>query len=125
MDEYETLLRFVNNIHKLGGKTSIDDFGSGYSNLLHIVNIPADFLKIDGAIIRECCKNKASEGLVQLISAWNRMSERDTRIVAEYVENEAIQNKLLRYHIDYSQGYLFSRPDPILPNLRGEEKPET
>ena len=125
VDEYETLLQFVNNIHKLGAKASIDDFGSGYSNLLHIVNIPADFLKIDGSIVKECCKNKASEGLVQLISAWNRMNERDTRIVAEYVENEAIQDKLLRYHIDYSQGYLFSKPDPTLPDLKGEENPKT
>jgi len=115
VDEYETLLRFVNNIHKLGGKTSIDDFGSGYSNLLHVVSIPADFLKIDGSIIRECCNNKASEILVQLISTWKTMNERDARIVAEFVENEAIQDKLLRYHIDYSQGYLFSKPVPEIP----------
>ena len=123
VDEYETLLRFVNNIHKLGGKTSIDDFGSGYSNLLHVVSIPADFLKIDGSIIRECCNNKASEILVQLISTWKTMNERDARIVAEFVENEAIQDKLLRYHIDYSQGYLFSKPVPEIP-VHGDQ-PET
>jgi len=122
VDEYETLLRFVNSIHKLGGKTSIDDFGSGYSNLLHVVSIPADFLKIDGSIIKECCNNKASEVLVQLISTWKTMNERDARIVAEFVENEAIQDKLLRYHIDYSQGYLFSKPVPEIPGPG--EKPE-
>lgn len=123
VDEYETLLRFVDSIHKLGGKTSIDDFGSGYSNLLHVVSIPADFLKIDGSIIRECCNNKASEILVQLISTWKTMNERDARIVAEFVENEAIQDKLLRYHIDYSQGYLFSKPVPEIP-VHGDQ-PET
>ncbi len=112
VDEYETLLRFVSSIHKLGARISIDDFGSGYSNLQHVVNIPADYLKIDGSIVKECCTNKASEGLVQLISAWNRISGRDTRIVAEFVENEAIQDKLLQYGIDYSQGYLFSKPAP-------------
>ncbi len=118
VDEYETLLRFVSRIHKLGGKISIDDFGSGYSNLQHVVNIPADYLKIDGSIVKECCTNKASEGLVQLISAWNRISGRDTRIIAEFVENEAIQDKLLQYGIDYSQGYLFSKPAPETPNRR-------
>ena len=118
MDEYETLLRFVSRIHKLGGKISIDDFGSGYSNLQHVVNIPADYLKIDGSIVKECCTNKASEGLVQLISSWNRISGRDTRIIAEFVENEAIQDKLLQYGIDYSQGYLFSKPAPETPNHR-------
>ena len=120
VDEYETLVRFVDSIHKLGGKTSIDDFGSGYSNLLHIVSIPADYLKIDGSIVKECCKSKASEGLVQLISAWNRMNERDSKIVAEYVENKEIQDKLLRYHIDFSQGYLFSKPVPEIPESEEE-----
>jgi EAL domain-containing protein (putative c-di-GMP-specific phosphodiesterase class I) len=122
VDEYETLLRFVNSIHKLGGKTSIDDFGSGYSNLLHVVSIPADFLKIDGSIIKECCNNKASEVLVQLISTWKTMNERDARIVAEFVENEAIQDKLLRYQIDYSQGYLFSKPVPEIPGHGEKQK---
>jgi len=115
VDEYETLLRFVDSIHKLGGKTSIDDFGSGYSNLLHVVSIPADYLKIDGSIVKECCRNKASEGLVQLISSWNKLNDRDSKIVAEYVENEEIQDKLLRYDIEYSQGYLFSKPMPEIP----------
>ena len=116
VDEYETLLRFVDNIHKLGGKISIDDFGSGYSNLLHVVNIPADFLKIDGSIVKECCRSKSSEGLVRLISAWNKLNEREQKIVAEYVENEEIQKKLVQYQIDYSQGYLFSRPAPEIPD---------
>jgi FOG: EAL domain len=122
VDEYETLLRFVDRIHKLGGKISIDDFGSGYSNLLHVASIPANFLKIDGSIVKECCKNKASEGLVQMISTWNGISGRDTRIVAEYVESKAIQEKLLEYSIDYSQGYLFSKPVPELPDGGDETK---
>ena len=116
VDEYETLLRFVNSIHRLGGKISIDDFGSGYSNLLHVISIPADYLKIDGSIVKECCNNPASENVVRLISSLYSMSGRDSKIVAEFVENEAIQDKLLRYSIDYSQGYLFSKPTPKIPD---------
>ena len=115
VDEYETLLQFVNSIHKLGGKISIDDFGSGYSNLQHLLNISADFLKIDGSIVKECCNSKDSANLIRLISSWRRLSSRDTGIIAEYVENEEIQNKLLQFGIDYSQGYLFSKPDPKTP----------
>lgn len=115
VDEYETLLLFVNSIHKLGGKISIDDFGSGYSNLQHVVNIPADYLKIDGSIVRECCRNRESENLVALISSWNSLNTRESDLVAEFVENEEIQDRLVRYHIDYSQGYLFSKPSPDLP----------
>ena len=117
VDEYDTLLRFVNSIHKLGGKISIDDFGSGYSNLQHLVTIPADYLKIDGSIIRECCRNRESENLIALISSWNNMNGLGARIVAEFVENGEIQEKLVRYCIDYSQGYLFSKPSVDLPDL--------
>lgn len=115
VDEYETLLRFVNSIHKLGGKISIDDFGNGYSNLLHVISIPADYLKIDGSIVKECYKNPASESVVRLISSFHSINGRSFKIVAEFVENEAIQDKLLRYSIDYSQGYLFSKPAPEIP----------
>ena len=121
VDEYDTLLRFVNNIHKLGGKISIDDFGSGYSNLLHVVSIPADFLKIDGSIIKECSRNRASASLIQLIAAWNKLNERETSIVAEFVESKEIQDKLLQYNIDFSQGYLFSKPFPGMPENENDK----
>ena len=115
VDEYETLLQFINSIHKLGGKISIDDFGSGYSNLQHLLKISADFIKIDGSIVKECCNNKESANLIRLIASWRRLGAHDTGIVAEFVENEEIQNKLIQYGIDYSQGYLFSKPAPEIP----------
>ena len=55
--------------------------------------------------------------LVALVSDWKRLSIRDIKIVAEYVENKDIQNKLEKYDIDFSQGYYFSVPSPELGNL--------
>ena len=114
VDDYEALVRFVDNIHKLGGLISIDDFGSGYSNLQHIASIHSDYIKIDGSIVRNCCKDQESENLVALISGWKSISTREVQIIAEYVENEDIQKKLNKYGIDFSQGYLFSKPSPGL-----------
>lgn len=118
VDDYDMLLRFVDTIHKLGAKISIDDFGSGYSNLRHIADINSDFIKIDGSIVRDCNENKESENLVAIIAGWKKLILRDIEIVAEYVENEAIQEKLMEYGIDYSQGYLFSKPSPEIPELQ-------
>lgn len=112
LDDYDLLIKFVDNIHDLGGKISIDDFGSGYSNLQHVASIHSDFLKIDGSIVRNCCNNQEAENLIALIAAWRQISSRNVKIIAEFVENEDIQNKLLHYAIDYSQGYLFSKPAP-------------
>lgn len=112
VDEYEYLIAFVDKIHSLGGRISIDDFGSGYSNLQHVVSIRSDYLKIDGSIVKKCCDNKESENLIALISGWRKLSSRNVCIIAEYVENEAIQEKMQSYGIDFSQGYLFSKPAP-------------
>ncbi|MBO4396525.1 MAG: EAL domain-containing protein [Eubacterium sp.] len=114
IDDYDVLVRFVDKIHELGGKISIDDFGSGYSNLQHIISIHMDYIKIDGSIVRHCCEDKGAENLIALISAWREVSFNNVKIVAEFVENEAIQKKLMDYYIDYSQGFLFSKPAPEL-----------
>ena len=112
VDDYEAMVRFVDNVHRLGGKISIDDFGSGYSNLQHIAKIHSDFIKIDGSIIRNCCNDPESERLVVMIASWKNLSTRSVDIVAEYVENREIQELLEKHGIDYSQGYLFSKPSP-------------
>ncbi|MBR6385247.1 MAG: EAL domain-containing protein [Ruminococcus sp.] len=112
IDDYDELMLFVDTIHSLGGKISIDDFGSGFSNLQHIASINSDYLKIDGSIVKRCCIDEQSANLIALISGWKRLSKGNFSIIAEFVENEDIQKLLLDFNIDYSQGYLFSRPSP-------------
>ena len=112
IDDYDELVAFVDKIHDLGGLISIDDFGSGYSNLQHIASINCDFLKIDGSIVKKCTVDEQSANLIALISGWKRLSNRKLSIVAEYVESREIQDLLMDYSIDFSQGYLFSKPRP-------------
>jgi EAL domain-containing protein (putative c-di-GMP-specific phosphodiesterase class I) len=112
IDDYEELVEFVDRIHELGGLISIDDFGSGYSNLQHIASINFDYLKLDGSIVKKCTQDEQCVNLIALIAGWKNLSNNGMKIIAEYVENQDIQNTLMQYGIDYSQGYLFSRPDP-------------
>ncbi len=114
IDDYTELTEFVDRVHELGGMIAIDDFGSGFSNLQHILGIHSDYLKIDGSIIRRCCDSQESENLLALISGWKSMSSHKISIIAEFVETQEIQNKIVSYDVDYSQGYLFSRPSPEL-----------
>lgn len=114
ISDYDELITFVDKIHDLGSRISIDDFGSGFSNLQHIASIHSDYLKIDGSIIRRCCDDEQSANLVALVAGWKKLCSREMRIVAEFVENESIQKLLLNYGIDYSQGYLFSKPSPVI-----------
>lgn len=118
--DYNELIAFVDRVHELGGLISIDDFGSGFSNLKHLMSIRSDFLKIDGSIVVNCCNSKQSENIIALIMSWKKLSSNNIRVVAEFVENDEIQKKLIMYDVDYSQGYLFSRPSPDL--MESEEK---
>lgn len=123
VDDYTEMVSFVDRVHELGGMVSIDDFGSGFSNLQHLLSIHSDYLKIDGSIIRSCCTSKDSENIIAMISGWKMLSGNKVCIVAEYVENEAIQEKVVSYGVDYSQGYLFSRPAPdIIHAPAGDEE---
>ncbi|MBR4733684.1 MAG: EAL domain-containing protein [Lachnospiraceae bacterium] len=119
--DYGILLNFVDKIHELGGMISIDDFGSGYSNLQHVLSIQCDFIKIDGSIVRNCCVDKDAENLIALITGWKNLSSRNVKIVAEFVENEEIQSKLTIYDVDFSQGYLFSKPSPSIDEVAAKK----
>ncbi|MBO4493336.1 MAG: EAL domain-containing protein, partial [Ruminococcus sp.] len=112
IDNYDEMVRFVDRIHDYGAQIAIDDFGSGFSNLLHIARINCDYLKIDGSIVKKCCEDEKSANLIALISDWKKLSNNNFSIIAEFVENEDIQKILLDFGIDYSQGYLFSKPGP-------------
>ena len=112
IDDYNVMIDFIDKIHELGGQIAIDDFGSGFSNLQHVISLQSDCIKIDGSIVKKCCENMGAENMIALISTWKNLTDSSIKIVAEYVENEDIQKKIRDYDIDYSQGYLFSKPSP-------------
>jgi len=99
---------FLKELKKEGCKISIDDFGSGYANFDYLLNLNADFIKIDGSLIKNILNDKNSEIIVNTIIAFAKKANR--KIVAEFVENEEIFNKLKSMGIDYFQGYYFSAP---------------
>lgn len=108
--DYCYLKQFADKIHEKHAKIAIDDFGSGFSNLMHILRIDADYLKIDGEIVRMICDDEKSMQFVNLLSSWCNTQE--TQVIAEYVENSEIQRNIENMGISFSQGYLFSKPQP-------------
>ncbi|MGN0669434.1 MAG: EAL domain-containing protein, partial [Oscillospiraceae bacterium] len=108
--DYCYLKQFADRIHEKKARIAIDDFGSGFSNLLHILRIDADYLKIDGEIIRMINDDEKIMQFVGFLSSWWR--ERHKQVIAEYVENAEIQEKIEKMGISFSQGYFFSKPQP-------------
>ena len=106
--DVETLHTFIRQVRQYGVQIAIDDFGSGYSNFLQLMDIHPDYLKIDGEIIRHLHQSETNRKLLRAITVLGR--EFDMKIVAEFVENKAIQDYILDYGIQYSQGFYFCKP---------------
>lgn len=103
----------IERIHKLknmGFKIAIDDFGAGYSNFAHILNIKTDYLKIDGAFIKNIDIDQNSLKITKTISKFAQMLK--VKTIAEFVANEEILKTINKesIDIDYIQGYLISPP---------------
>ncbi len=112
VENFERLVRVVKQLRKLGVLIAIDDFGSGYANYAHILEIKPDYIKIDGTLIKNVLTDSDSQILVKSIVNFAR--ELNITTVAEYVENEEIFEMLKEYGVDEFQGYYLGRPTDLL-----------
>lgn len=102
---------FIGELKKKGFLFSLDDFGSGLSSFAYLKNLPVDFLKIDGVFVKNMHRDPVDYATVRAINEIGHAMGKKT--IAEYVENELIHDQLRQLGVDYSQGYLISRPRPI------------
>jgi len=106
-DSKKNLLMLKN----LGYSLYIDDFGSGYSNFIYLTEINTDYIKIDGNIIKKILDDDVSYLVVK--SIVNFAKEANIKVIAEYVSNKEIYEKVKALDIQYSQGYYFHKPELI------------
>lgn len=103
--------QFVEALKKLGCEFALDDFGSGHSSFLYLRDLPIDYLKIDGELVREIARDPVSLAFVRTIEGVARLMGR--RTIAEYVESEAIREAIAEIGCDYAQGYWIGCPVPL------------
>jgi EAL domain-containing protein (putative c-di-GMP-specific phosphodiesterase class I) len=108
-DEDEARRRLI-ELHDLGIQLAIDDFGTGYSSLRYVRDLPISTIKIDRSFISGLGQSDHDEAIVNAVTQLARTL--GLRVVAEGVETEAQFAFLSRVGCDYSQGYLFGRPQP-------------
>ncbi len=99
---------FIDQVHELGCEFSLDDFGTGLSSFAYLKNLQVDYLKIDGGFVRDILKDQVSESMVGAINQVGQAMKLKT--VAEFVENDAIRQKLANIGVDYGQGFGIDKP---------------
>ena len=107
MDSELTLAQ-LSRLRDEGVRVAIDDFGSGYSNMLYLRSIPADALKIDKSFILTLDRDEKNRKIVPTIIDLGQTL--GFAVVAEGVENEASYNALADWGCDEGQGYFMSKP---------------
>jgi len=110
--DYKRVERSIQKLKLLGFKICIDDFGSGYSNLNHLLNLSIDYLKIDGSIIKEILHDKRAYSIVKTFSLFSQ--ENNIEVIAEFIDNQEIIDVLVGFGIDYGQGFYFSQAKPYI-----------
>jgi EAL domain-containing protein (putative c-di-GMP-specific phosphodiesterase class I) len=107
VDNSDAMLRRIQDLHALGVRIALDDFGSGYSNLGYLQRFPFQKLKMDKSLVDPLGTSGSAGAVVQATVALGRAL--GLLITAEGVETEQ-QRVLLRLAgCDEMQGYLFSK----------------
>ncbi len=111
LPSFDRVKSSLEELRRLGFRICIDDFGAGYSNLVNLTQLRIDFLKIDGSIVRDVHRNRVSYLLIKMVSDFCR--EIGVEVIAEYVENREVLEKLRSIGVKYGQGYLIGKPEPF------------
>ncbi|MDU4128506.1 MULTISPECIES: GGDEF domain-containing phosphodiesterase [Pantoea] len=106
--ESPTALRGLEMLKQRGFGISLDDFGSGYSNISYLRRLPLDVIKLDRSLISELSSDTASRIIARSIIAM--LKELDYVVLAEGVECPDAVTSLTEYGCDQAQGYFYSKP---------------
>lgn len=108
MQDVNSAISTMKEVHSFGVKIAIDDFGAGYSALIYLKQLPIDTLKIDRYFIQNVANDSQKAAITRALIEMGRNLNIQT--VAEGVETEQELDFLRRYKCNAMQGFLFSRP---------------
>lgn len=108
MEDVKHVTGIMRALRELGIAMSIDDFGSGYSSMSYLKNLPVDYLKIDRSFVQEIDTSPEDAAIVaSMITLGHNLG---LKVVAEGVETRAGLEILQARNCDLLQGFLFSKP---------------
>ncbi len=112
IENYEEIKAFIQKIKRYKSKIAIDDFGSGYSNFSHVLELNVDYLKIDASLVKNISCDENARKITQTIVIFAKNLGLQT--IAEYVEDEDSVKLLSQFGVDFIQGYYIGKPSPLL-----------
>jgi diguanylate cyclase (GGDEF)-like protein len=107
----DTAHEFMQRLHTLGCRFSLDDFGSGFASYAYLHKLAFDTLKIDGIFVRDMDREPNHYAMVKAIVEMAHTLKKD--VVAEFVETQAVVDLLKELNVKWGQGFLHHRPEAL------------
>ena len=111
IDSYPRLRASIMNLRKTGVRFALDDVGTGYSNLAHVINFAPDIMKLDIELVRGIDIDPVRRSLARAMVSLGL--ETGAEVIAEGVEREGERDALLAVGVPMGQGFLFGRRSGI------------
>ena len=106
----EKMQKNLNKITSSGIELSLDDYGTGYSNIERVSKLPISVIKFDKAFAEAINNKKMEKIIIDTISMFKHV---DYKIVVEGVETKEMADTYIKYGCDFIQGFYFSKPLPL------------
>ena len=99
---------FMSALRGCGCRFALDDFGVGVSSFTYLKHLPVDYLKIDGAFVKDLLHDPVDRAMVEAINRIGHLMGKLT--IAESVENGGVMEALRDIGVDYAQGFGIAVP---------------
>ncbi|MGZ8515067.1 MAG: EAL domain-containing protein [Candidatus Limnocylindrales bacterium] len=110
IDDYDALRDALRSLGR-DVRVAVDDAGAGVANFGHIIDLRPDFVKLDISLVRQVNANLGRQAMVVGMRHFSRTA--GCRLIAEGVETAEEADTLTSLGVEFGQGYLFGRPEPI------------
>lgn len=107
----EVANEFMQRLHLLGCRFSLDDFGSGFASYAYLHKLAFDTLKIDGIFVRDMDREPNHYAMVKAIIEMAHSLKKE--VVAEFVETAAVAELLKELNVKWGQGFLHHKPEAL------------
>lgn len=123
VDDYPGLIAALRAVRRRGTRIAIDDTGSGYSSLAHIVKLAPDFIKLDRDLVNGIDIDPVRRALATCLVTF--AADSGAQIIAEGVETEEELKVLRRLGVRYAQGYHLGHPAALNAPANRHRQPPT
>lgn len=104
--------RLMQALRAMGSHLALDDFGSGFSSLNYVRELPLGYLKIDGNFVHNLVSNAVDAAMIKAVHEVGQVMQLKT--IAELVEDSETMSQLRTIGVDYAQGFHCGKPFPFM-----------